>query len=186
MTNPRILLRSEPDCSRPLDGFVRRLAETAVWCDTRADLADPSGSLRCEQLRPPLLSRDPFAAVRGVGTRRETLLRLAGQAPAGPFGGRLLVYFPEANLSDGAAEAASGGWFDVFNTPPWDTWVAFAADDAAPDRSYAGYLIAYAPPVFLDACASGIWANPEQCLTWLEDADVAFRDLLRRHAPELL
>jgi len=32
----------------------------------------------------------------------------------------------EENLADGAAKHPSKGFFDVDNTPPWDTWVAFS------------------------------------------------------------
>jgi hypothetical protein len=39
------------------------------------------------------------------------------------LGGRLMVYFPDAALADGAAEVQSRGFFDVHNTPPWDTWI---------------------------------------------------------------
>jgi hypothetical protein len=38
-------------------------------------------------------------------------------------GGRLVAYFPDDNLFDGAAEAESQGFFDVDNIPPYDTWV---------------------------------------------------------------
>ncbi|HEX6751622.1 MAG TPA: hypothetical protein VF092_30290 [Longimicrobium sp.] len=91
------------------------------------------------------------------------MLRLARQVRTLPAGGRLLVYFPEAELSDGAAEVATGGFFDVFNCPPWDTWLAFISD-ANPDPSYSSYLIAYVPPVLLELCAAGIEVNPEQCI----------------------
>ena len=179
----RSLLRSEPDCSASLDPFLLRLSQTVAWSIHRADPAHPRESLRYPHHRPRTLAPDYFAVVREVtaGPWRDGPRQVRGLA-----GGRLLVYFPDADLTDGAAEVESGGFFDVFNTPPWDTWVAFAADDAASHDCNANYLIAYVPPVFLEACSAGITANPEECIVWLEDADVAFRDLLRRHAPELL
>src|SRR5262249_9402333 len=41
----------------------------------------------------------------------------------------LLAYFPDENLSDGAAAVASDGYFDYDNIPPWDTWVVYVAAD---------------------------------------------------------
>ena len=42
--------------------------------------------------------------------------------------GRLLVYEPDSDCSDGAAPAASKWFFDENNTPPWDTWVCYVID----------------------------------------------------------
>jgi len=183
----RSLTRSEPDCSTSLEEFRQRLAQTVAWCVPRADPANPRDCLRDPDLRPRTLEPSYFYAVWSVAMRRWPWTR-PDPVARGPVleGGRLLVYFPDAELTDGAAEVESGGYFDVFNAPPWGTWVAFATDDSGSDASYGNYLIAYVPPVFLEACAAGIEVNPEACIVWLEDADVAFRDLLRRHAPELL
>ena len=179
----RSLLRSEPDCSSSLDPFLLRLSQTVAWSIHRADPANPRESLRNPHHCPRTLAPDYFAAVREVtgGPWRDGPRRARGLA-----GGRLLVYFPDADLTDGAAALESGRFFDVFNTPPWNTWVAFATDHAAPHDWNANYLITYVPPVFLKACSAGIAANPEECIVWLEDADVAFREILRLRAPELL
>jgi hypothetical protein len=181
----RSLLRSEPDCSRSLELFLPRLAQTVAWTIDRADPANPRDCLRDPQRRPRTLQSDCFAAVRRV-TGNPGLLRYGGRQ-RDLAGGRLLVYFPDADLCDGAAEVESEGFFDVFNTPPWDAWVAFARDRTEPhDPSYSNYLNAYVPPVFLKLCSAGIEVNPEQCIRWIEDTDVAFRGLLQRHASDLL
>jgi hypothetical protein len=182
-----MVLRSVPDCSSSLEAFRRRLAQTVAWCLEHADPADPRNSLRSDDTRPRTLEQNYFDAVSTVVSRRWPWNR-ADPAAVEPMlaGGRLLVYYPDADLCDGAAEVESGGFFDLFNAPPWETWVAFASDNAASNQSYASYLIAYAPRVFLDRCSAGIEVNPEECIKWIDDADVAFRDLLRRHAPELL
>ncbi|HVG45588.1 MAG TPA: hypothetical protein VM890_12695, partial [Longimicrobium sp.] len=145
----RSLARSEPDCSGSLEPFLLRLSQTVAWSTHRADPANPRESLRNPHHCPRTLAPDYFAAVREVTGRP----RSWEDQPRGLAGGRLLVYVPDADLTDGAAELESGGFFDVFNTPPWDTWVAFATDLAAPNDWNANYLIAYVPPVFLDACA---------------------------------
>jgi hypothetical protein len=184
---PRALLRCDPDCSGSLDGFLRRLGATVAWCLPRANPADPRGCLRHDYLRPRPLSPNYFAAVGHVASSREHKLGRDRRRHEPPLaGGRLLVYFPDADLSDGAAELETNGYFDVFNTPPWDTWVAFASDGAGADSSYGNYLVAWVPPVFLGAAAAGIDVNPEQCIAWLEDADVGLARLLRERAPSTL
>lgn len=39
-----------------------------------------------------------------------------------------MVYFPDGDLCDGAAEQVTDGFFDVFNVPPWETWVGYFED----------------------------------------------------------
>ena len=89
------------------------------------------------------------------------------------------MYFPDADLCDGAAEAESRGFFDAFNTPPWGTWAAFVSEEKYANRSYANYLVAWVPPVFLEDAASGVVVNPEQCIQWLDESDVALVELLK-------
>jgi hypothetical protein len=71
--------------------------------------------------------------------------------------GRLLLYTPEENLADGAAQYASKGFFDVDNVPPWDTWVAFSH----------GILLSWVPLQLVGLAEAGIDANPEGCIRWM-------------------
>jgi len=91
--------------------------------------------------------------------------------------GRLLIYFPDAQLSDGAAEAASEGFFDVHNAPPWGSWVAYF-EDRASESPYSSYLLAWVPETLVALAAAGIDVNPEQCIVWLDDAPVALREVI--------
>jgi hypothetical protein len=86
-----------------------------------------------------------------------------------------LVYFPDDDLADGAAEAESEGFFDVHNAPPWDTWVAMVEDEASGQPR--PYLLSWVPPAFLELAQAGISVNPEECIRWLDDADVAMRQI---------
>ena len=70
--------------------------------------------------------------------------------------GRLLTYLPHENLADGAADFASGGFFDTNNVPPWDLWVSFSD----------GALISWVPLGLIEAAHLGIDANPEECICW--------------------
>jgi len=97
-------------------------------------------------------------------------------------GGRLVVYFPDADLCDGAAEVESRGYFDVHNCPPWGTWVGFFSEGPSTHECYANYLVSWVPPEFLELVSGAIHVNPEECIVWLDDSDVALRLLLSRAA----
>jgi hypothetical protein len=96
---------------------------------------------------------------RHVGLRWPKLL-----PPADLAGGRLIGYEPDKNLYDGAAEVCSNGFFDVDNTPAWDTWVAYVAEPSGPE-----YLLSWIPPALLDLANGGVDANPEVCIWWLDE-----------------
>jgi hypothetical protein len=124
-----------------------------------------SSRLRSSALQPeiiPLPSSDDdcFRIVNIVLERRAQELRIQKNYPSIQFDGigqgRLLLYVPRENLCDGAAEVASHGFFDVDNTPPWDTWTCF----------FEKYLVSWVPPQLLDLADKGVDVNPEQCIFW--------------------
>src|SRR5882724_612627 len=91
--------------------FELRLAEAIAWCVPRANAGDPRNSLRHDSWQPHILAEDRISIVssivghRGASSSRQT--PRAVQSADDLHGGRLLVYFPDAELSDGAAELAS-------------------------------------------------------------------------------
>jgi hypothetical protein len=85
---------------------------------------------------------------------------------SGLAGGRLLAYFPDDELSDGAAEAETRGFFDVNNAPPWDTWVALFRDEGG-DVSTSDCLVSWVPGTLVKSVDRGIFVNPEGCIRWL-------------------
>jgi hypothetical protein len=80
--------------------------------------------------------------------------------------GRLLGFEPDETLSDGAAEAASGGFFDSRNTPPWDVWLDYVVDSKG-----TGCLISWVPEEWVEAVSKGIESNPEECIFWLPELE---------------
>jgi hypothetical protein len=129
-----------------------------------------------KQLRSPLLQPVPFESgqssaarakiVETLADKRADQLRIEQRYPStllpDPGAGRLLLYAPDENLCDGAAQSSSKGFFDVDNIPPWDTWVCFV------DR----YLVSWVPPQLLDLANQGVDANPEQCILWVPDTGI--------------
>jgi hypothetical protein len=100
--------------------------------------------------------------VFSVVQKRSELLCSRGQGKLPDLGenqgeGRMLIYVPEANVSDGASEAASSGFFDLYDAPPWDVWVAYSD----------GTLLAWVPPQLIGLAQMGIDVNAVECISWL-------------------
>lgn len=128
------------------------------------------------QLRSPILrpSGATFASgrseqihvVEDVVKRRAAQLHSERRYPSSLLGslegGRLLLYAPDENLFDGAAQYSSKGFFDVNNVPPWDTWVCF----------FEQYLVSWIPPQLVELANQGIDANPEGCILWARETEL--------------
>jgi hypothetical protein len=112
----------------------------------------PNGSLAEARTEPV---RDEI--VRSVIVRRSEFVRGRELSPD-ENAGKLLVYAPEENLADGAAQLESKGFFDGDNVPPWNTWVAFSH----------GILLSWIPPQFVGLAQNGIDVNPECCIRWMD------------------
>jgi hypothetical protein len=155
--------------------LLARLAETVIWCEAIPD----SEGYRSKALRPSVFHDGPDDVVCSVGSARQRELpykRLSAPSEAPVIApGRFMVYFPDENLCDGYAEVVSKGFFDVDNLPAHDTWVSFFDEDSRPARSSRRHLLCYVPVAAIDAANAGIEGNPEQCIVWLEESDVAIR-----------
>jgi hypothetical protein len=110
---------------------------------------------------------DHASIVAQVAEARSQALRQSGKGSnsLGPdlCDGRLLLFAPEDNLSDGAAEYASMGFFDVENVPPWDTWIVM----------FGKYLISWVPPQLIRLVKEGLDVSPEQCILWADDPSLS-------------
>lgn len=162
------ILRSEPDISGSLDPFRERLAETVSWCQRRAGQTPLAEVLRSTALAPPAAAPWPDT-VRAVANARILALGRSWRRALDPFGGGLLlVYFPTPPHSRGAARAASHGYFDAHDAPPWDTWAAYIEEA---DRSY---LVSWVPAQAVPQVNAALEVAPGS-LAWLENAEVGLR-----------
>jgi hypothetical protein len=148
----------------------RRMSKWQRGADLMAE-ATSSAASYVKQLRTAVL--EPYLPLEEVRTRgqcehivhtlvmkRAELLSKIEVFQGNPdrSQGRLLIYCPEQNLADGAAEYNSCGFFDSNNSPPWDTWIAFSH----------GPLLSWVPALLLEVADKGIEANPEKCIEWLD------------------
>jgi hypothetical protein len=147
----------------------------ALWCDEFIDYNAMAMSLRPPRLERSTLQRNRWDAIDEIADMRE--LDLPTETEARPaLHGRLLVYFPDGTLSDGAAAAKTSGLFDVNNAPPCGTWLGYF-DDRTRDPNRSVYIVAWMPMRLVPIASRGIDANPEGCLCWLPDAHVRFREV---------
>jgi hypothetical protein len=170
--------RSEPDLRESNKPFWNSLAATIAWCMPKVDVTTPGTCLRTAHTRPRLFTRGYFDTVS------EALRHRYPRPKEVPMDkdlerGRLLVYFPDLDLCDGAAEAESRGFLDVNNAPPWDTWIAMIADRRA---KCGPCLIAWVPPEFLQLADAGVQVNPEECVKWLDADAIAMCPALQAFA----
>lgn len=158
------------------------LAESAVWCTHRLDLNDLGNSLRSLDLINPL-SKSRFHTVYDCNSTRKSVLQHHKLNPIEiPYdlilSGRLLVYYPEMNLADGAAYVATDGFLDNNNMPPWDSWLDYFEEPYDESQHLGGthnYLISWVPAPLIDKVTKGIEWNPEKCIEWLDESNVVFR-----------
>jgi len=172
--------------------FERRLAETVAWCDGR----DPD-SLRTPALLPPSLlgrfvlsegrqvwshptTEERQRVVNGLANRRAQRLSERGELPRKLPAGRLVLFYPDGTLSDGAAEPESLGYFDADNVPAWDTWVFFSEDGPTQEGIHDMYLAAWVPSHLIAGVDSGIRVNPEECIRWAADVETILTRKLRQ------
>ena len=163
--------------------LATRLAQTVAWCKHQLTNRTSDATMRSLSLRPPVLHDGIDDALCSVGSNRQYQLKTDLSIEVEPglelAGGRLICFFPDANLSDGAAEPESDGYFDALNIPGWETWVTFADDPKPADNWSKRYLVAYVPPDLLELARRGIIVNPEECIGWLDDFNVTLRDRFR-------
>jgi len=150
----------------------RKIQDTTQWnCAQQifAEILNSFGpvqtAMRSSQLSPGLLTSNMSAqdwseVVAQVGAKRSQLLDRVPEYEQGNYAnaGRLLLYWPENNLAGGAAQASSGGFFNVDNVPPWDIWVTYEGR----------VLISWVPPGLIELAQMGIDVNPENCIQWID------------------
>jgi hypothetical protein len=170
--------------------FIKHLTEAVSWCRDTGLPSQPRTSLRTCKVALDDLTSQSHQVFR-VCLERSRRLWASGKQNLSPVadlcGGRLLAYFPDDNLFDGAAEAESQGFFDVNNIPPYDTWVwmvrnvrSSAYADGACGEMDANYLVAWVPPDLIQLANAGVAVNPEACILWLDTLDDEFVRSLRR------
>jgi hypothetical protein len=136
---------ADPDSLAPLEHQLR---------SSTLKPADSIGSSCSEESRQE--------TVNGVLVLRSLLIKSQLPSehaiPASQLRGKVLLYIPSENVSDGASKYASNGFFDACDCPPWDTWLHYS------DRT----LMSWVPEILLPLAQAGIDANPVACIEWAD------------------
>ena len=150
------------------------LAETTAWCAGRPVrlLRDARFEPQPEQPGAPgvdwfLWGNDPRRAVQMANVIRQRHSALFNFPATPPLvqpdvpPGRFLVYWPDEQASDGSSQAASEGFFDIFDAPPWDTWLHY--------EPVHHFLVSWVPLPLVPQAAIGVERNAVDCHAWLDD-----------------
>jgi hypothetical protein len=164
-----------------LPSVQEAISLTAAWCSLRtceiqqlrSPELDPSADLKvqpfCESLDIETWIQAKNAsydlAVSKLNQRRAELFRMMNSGAPKDVDftqtrGRVLLYAPMENVSDGASEASSRGFFDGEDAPPWDLWF----------RYKDGTIFSWVPERLVSAAQAGIDANPVDCIHWADNA----------------
>ena len=145
---------------------LTRLSETIQWCSQLEPDDNPETALRSPAIYPyPFFADGPKAIVRSVADRRHWRLQLKTSTPATSLAnGRWLYYFPDANATDGFSGKMSKGFFDIDDTPPWDTWVAYVHES-----QHIQYVVSWIPPAYIELASIGIRVNALEWSGWLDE-----------------
>jgi hypothetical protein len=92
--------------------------------------------------------------------------------------GRLILCEIEASIGDGLSQAASGGFIDDMDRPPWPTWLVAHARRTA-EGGTVPTLLCWIPEPERVAASRAIRANRRGALHWVEARDVGLADQLR-------
>jgi hypothetical protein len=128
---PRFGRRRHPSRSASVPGSTP--ATWAGFCE-RLFRRNQNGSAGSTMLRRVA----PSSCATAVITRSMSELDLAG--------GRVLLFFPDEQLADGASAEASKGFIDRDNTPPWDIWLWTEDATRVHPGSLGGWQYGYRPP----------------------------------------
>jgi hypothetical protein len=109
-----LIREADPDSLAPLEHQLR---------SSTLKPADPIGSSSCsEELRQETV--DGVIGLRSSFIKSQ--LPSEHAIPASQLRGKILLYIPCENVSDGASKYASNGFFDAYDCPPWDTWLHYS------------------------------------------------------------
>jgi hypothetical protein len=170
-----------------VERLIGRLGETRRWCGARSSTGSVAARLRTAELAPDL--EDELAlpaleeALEVLAVRRRSALAATPEGEWGEIeGGRLLVCELDMSLGSGEAEAASEGFFDVDDRPPWDLWlVCFGKTRPAQPEEPIACLIAWVPDSLCARAEAGVRSSSSRCLHWVDEIGGTLTDQL---APE--
>ena len=154
--------------------ILKTLCEAMTWCSSkpfRSPVIDPSAILNVPEWSresEPIAAwssrqRDAYRrAIPWINEARSEHLKSTKSETYDPVdvisNCKLLIYECQETVEDGASEAASLGFYDRLDAPPWDTWVSYRD----------GAVFCCVPNFAISRAQNGIDANPVDCIHWAD------------------
>lgn len=143
----------------------KRVNETHVWCQNYG----VHERYRSEKLQPSLLSSDRHSAVEFVANKRSTLLAVdKTEFDKTEHQGRLLAVYLDESQVDGVAEKVTGGFFDLYDVPPWDTWISILYDVLSSDPNRRTLLLVWIPYAMTERVQMAMNSIVSDYMTWAD------------------
>ncbi len=86
--------------------------------------------------------------------------------------GAILYFEPWLSLYDGVSMVASGGFFDVDNFPPADTWITYIVSEHGKEH-LSGFLLSWVPEELVDLVDRAIAVDNSGSIRWAYDEPTA-------------
>lgn len=166
-----------------MSGLAAVASEARMWCSRAVALGRSVQALRTPELCPSDISlrgalvvgktekelNDIRAmAVENLCLQRRRLLALRGSTVSPTLerpSGRFLSLNLDSVFFDGASAAASAGFFDKEDLPPWDTWIAYGL--AQPGAPFT--LLSWVPGDYAQLAEQGMRVHMAEGYSWLTD-----------------
>lgn len=163
------------------DLIRRRITEAVAWCSRQKAAGN---SLRTPELQPshpfiseqkmsngrveyePLGTARRLAEVERLVTKRAALLSdfqiAINDVSPRSAQGRLLLAELDYSIWDRLSQDESGGFFDEFDIPAWDTWIHLRHTEKTDT------LLCWVPESLVPIVDQGIHVNCVNCIRWLD------------------
>lgn len=159
----------------------QRIGECKAWLEIS------SYQLRSAVLEPPMLELQDDThkygwptessgqvIVDGLANLRDALVRARNPHLVTETSiakdGKLLLSAPHMGFLDGNTSAVTGGYIDIYDAPPWDTWLDVVHEVDIPDY-YDTFLVAWVPMAMVSLVEGGIRTSPGRFLAWASEVN---------------
>ena len=173
--------------NRNYDDALQSIAETVMWFRQKpfedwkkAEFRTPSLLDEYVYGTPPSMRNYDYDRTRSIVaelvTRRCGLLSERAKRWTDLRQGRLLRHNFQETTNTDIPRLATDGFFDSWDVPAWDFWVAFVVDDPDPcdAAQMNNYLITWVPDELHDMVNQTIEASFEENLLWLDETSTEF------------
>lgn len=175
--------------------FLAAVASARAWAAYQAPSAWRERNYRTSELQPPydynaIFSPGEFRRSIAIATefiasvianRADLVLassRVTSLEPSDVASGRLLRHNLGETTCTAVPKILTDGFFDSYDIPAWDTWIAFVHDIEFGSNSSVDYLVSWIPPQLVEQVDEAVRTSFEENLLWLDKTNTQFTQSL--------